>query len=59
MRDAPKDGRPTINENIQQDAILSAIENPHCTVRGLSRYLRIKKLSVWTFFKRVKCHPHI
>lgn len=58
VRDAPKPGRRKINENIQEDIILSAIENPHCTVRGLSRDLGIGKSSVANIFKKVKYHPY-
>ncbi|KAJ8942984.1 hypothetical protein NQ318_001708 [Aromia moschata] len=51
VRDAPRQGRPKINENVQQDVILSALENPHCTVRQVSRDLNIGKSSV-------KYHPY-
>lgn len=58
VRDAPKQGRPKVNENIQQDVILSAVENPHCTVRGVSRDLNIGKSSVSNIFKKLKYHPY-
>ncbi|KAJ8953317.1 hypothetical protein NQ318_012111 [Aromia moschata] len=54
VRDAPRQGRPKINENVQQDVILSALENPHCTVRQVSRDLNIGKSSVSNIFKRVR-----
>ncbi|KAJ8936030.1 hypothetical protein NQ318_000691 [Aromia moschata] len=52
VRDAPRQGRPKINENVQQDVILSALENPHCTVRQVSRDLNIGKSSVSNIFKK-------
>ncbi|KAJ8962159.1 hypothetical protein NQ318_018116 [Aromia moschata] len=58
VRDAPRQGRPKINENVQQDVILSALENPHCTVRQVSRDLNIGKSSVSNIFKKVKYHPY-
>lgn len=58
VRDAARQGRPKIDENIQQDIILSAVENPHCTVRGLSRDFGIGKSSVSNIFKKVKYHPY-
>ncbi|KAJ8960414.1 hypothetical protein NQ318_013695 [Aromia moschata] len=58
VRDAPRQGRPKINENVQQDVILSALENPYCTVRQVSRDLNIGKSSVSNIFKKVKYHPY-
>ncbi|KAJ8933177.1 hypothetical protein NQ318_006471 [Aromia moschata] len=55
VRDAPRQGRPKINENVQQDVILSALENPHCTVRQVSRDLNIGKSSVSNIFKKDIC----
>ncbi|KAJ8956559.1 hypothetical protein NQ318_019283 [Aromia moschata] len=51
VRDAPRQGRPKINENVQQDVILSALENP-------SIDLNIGKSSVSNIFKKVKYHPY-
>ncbi|KAJ8932897.1 hypothetical protein NQ318_008415 [Aromia moschata] len=54
-----RQGRPKINENVQQDVILSALENPHCTVRQVSRGFEYWKVfSIEYIFKKVKYHPY-
>lgn len=53
VRDWPKQDRPEIDENIQQDITLSAKDNRHCTRWGLFQYWKVSNI-----FKRVEYHPY-
>lgn len=58
VRDKPRSGRPQIDQIVKENVVLSAIEDPHVTVRQLANEYNIAKSSVSKIFKKVKYHPY-
>lgn len=56
--DLPKVGRPNINEETKLNVLLAMEENPHNSLRRISRYQDIPVTSVHKIMKLEKWHPY-